>query len=114
MLEECDLCHDLYPIDGIVFTGRQCLCRACYNPDGRIAQELEQALDKRQVGGANPSATTSMKKAFLLSCWYDYYCQGTEAGFGYFLVYAHSFEDACNKLRQTLENVRDITNCTIE
>jgi hypothetical protein len=53
------------------------------------------------------------EKAYLLSCWYDYYCQGIEQGFGYFLVYAHDYEAACNKLRGQLDNVRDIKNCTI-
>jgi len=28
-LEECDLCHDIYPMAWIVFTGRQFLCVAC-------------------------------------------------------------------------------------
>lgn len=28
-LEECDLCHDIYPVAWIVFTGRQFLCMAC-------------------------------------------------------------------------------------
>lgn len=56
VLEECDCCHDEYPMSWIIYNGIQFLCYACAY--GGIAQELEQALDKRQVGGANPSATT--------------------------------------------------------
>lgn len=34
-LEECDLCHDQFPMCWIIYTGRQYLCHACYYPPGQ-------------------------------------------------------------------------------
>lgn len=58
VLEECDCCHDEYPMSWIIYTGKQFLCYACCY--GGIAQELEQRLDKAKVGGAIPSTTTNL------------------------------------------------------
>ena len=46
--------------------------------------------------------------AFLIECNYSYYCQGTEDGHGFFLVYADSFEEAVFKLRATYSKCRSI------
>lgn len=57
-----------------------------------------------------------MKKTrqFLVYCQYDYYCQGIESTWGYFLVEATHFEDACNKIRCHKANTRNFENRTIE
>lgn len=33
VLEECDLCHEFYPMSWIIFTGVQFLCYACAFPE---------------------------------------------------------------------------------
>ena len=32
VLEECDLCHDTYPMAWIIYTGKQFLCQSCLYP----------------------------------------------------------------------------------
>ena len=56
---------------------------------------------------------------YLIFCEYDEYCQGWEATSGYFLVYADSFEAACNKLSQCYSPLdytafRNFKDCTIK
>jgi hypothetical protein len=53
-------------------------------------------------------------KTYLIQCRYEYYCQGYEETFGYFLVYAKSFEEGCNKLSKILQNAHNFENMTIE
>ena len=60
VLEECDCCHDEYPMSWIIYNGIQFLCYACYY-DGGVTQQSECRLDKAGVGGANPSTTTNPK-----------------------------------------------------
>lgn len=52
---------------------------------------------------------------YLIYCQYDYYCQGTESTWGYFLVYAGTYEDALCKLQTSklVENPRNFQNKTI-
>lgn len=50
---------------------------------------------------------------YLLKFTYDYYCQGYESTFEYALVYAYSFEQACNYIRlesAKYTNARDFEN----
>jgi len=44
-LEECDMCHDIYPMVWIVFTGRQFLCMAC---------DCEEVIPKSASGSKQP------------------------------------------------------------
>lgn len=53
-------------------------------------------------------------KQYLVYCEYDYYCQGIESTYGYFLVEATHWEDACNKVRANVENARNFENKNIE
>lgn len=53
-------------------------------------------------------------KQYLISCYYEYFCQGWEETFGYFLVNADCWENACEKLNKKLRNPRDFVNCNIE
>lgn len=53
-------------------------------------------------------------KQFLVYCQYDYYCQGIESTWGYFLVTAKTFAEACAKVQENEENARDFENKTIE
>ena len=53
-------------------------------------------------------------KQFLIYCQYDYYCQGTESTWGYFLVSSYSFEQACMKIVRDIPGARDFENKTIE
>lgn len=53
-------------------------------------------------------------KQYLVYCEYDYYCQGTESTYGYFLVEATHWEDACNKVRARVDNARNFVNKNIE
>lgn len=53
-------------------------------------------------------------KTFLIQCRYEYYCQGYEDTYGYFLVYAKSYDEACAKLSKKLRNARSFENMTIE
>lgn len=53
-------------------------------------------------------------KQYLIRCVYDYYCQGYEETFGYFLVKASSFENACIKIGNKVANAREFENCTID
>lgn len=65
-LEQQDFIREHYATNGSIFCVRELgfprkydkFCSTKTKRHGGIAQELEQALDKRQVGGANPSATT--------------------------------------------------------
>ena len=50
---------------------------------------------------------------FLVLCRYEYYCQGYEEAWGYFLVEADTFDIACSKLKKQLQNARDFKNHTI-
>ena len=57
-------------------------------------------------------------KAWLVECTYDYWCQGWEDTRGYFLVYADSYETACDKVigltaTKGVNNPRDFENKTI-
>ena len=38
-IQECDLCHTEYPMSWIIWTGKQCLCYACYYPNWRLDTE---------------------------------------------------------------------------
>lgn len=53
-------------------------------------------------------------KLFLLFCDYEYYCQGYENTYGYFLVYAEDFADACTKLKREIPSAHNIKNKTID
>lgn len=53
-------------------------------------------------------------KQFLIFCEYDYYCQGIESTWGYFLVEATHYENACNKVRTRVEKARNFEDRTIE
>ena len=53
-------------------------------------------------------------KQFLVYCQYDYYCQGTESTWGYFLVTAKTFREAKDKVRDRVENARDFEDKTID
>lgn len=58
-------------------------------------------------------------KQFLIYCEYDYDCQGMDDTFGYFLVRAKSFEEACRKLKAREDNYffsnpRNFQNHTID
>jgi hypothetical protein len=53
-------------------------------------------------------------KMYLILCYYDEYCQGWEETYGYFLVYAENFEEACIKLKLKLNNAHNFINNTIE
>ena len=51
---------------------------------------------------------------WLISCYYEYYCQGWEETHGYFLVRADTFSAACEKLKKKLENANRFANHTLE
>lgn len=59
-------------------------------------------------------------KQFLISCDYDYYCQGYEKTTGIFLSTGTDFDDACIKLRTWLQyttgrgiNARNFVSLTV-
>lgn len=52
--------------------------------------------------------------SYLISCTYDEYCQGYDQTWGYFLVTAPSFEDACFKLKKKLINPYNFQDHTIK
>ena len=61
------------------------------------------------------------KRDFLISCNFEEYCQGWEETYGWFLVRAETYEQACFKLRTALgegttdtRNVHNFRNCTVE
>jgi hypothetical protein len=62
---------------------------------------------------AKRSKTAPAIPAWLVRCEYDYYCQGWEDTYGYFLVYADSFKDSCSKLAKRLKNARHFEDCTV-
>jgi hypothetical protein len=51
---------------------------------------------------------------FLVSFWFDHYCQGTEDAYETCLVYAVDFEEACDKISKQYDNARDFENKTIK
>jgi len=53
-------------------------------------------------------------KQYLVCLRFDEWCQGYEETWGYFLVTATSFEEACEKLRIKLHNAREFQNHTID
>ena len=54
-------------------------------------------------------------KQFLVYCEYEYYCQGMEKTWGYFLVTAPDFETACDKVYvKTKHSARHFENMTID
>lgn len=53
-------------------------------------------------------------KYFLVYCHYDYYCQGTDDTWGYFLVKARTFQEACRKVAAKVDNAREFVDRTIE
>jgi hypothetical protein len=55
----------------------------------------------------------SLKTLWLIACSYDEYCQGYERNSGYWLVYADSFEQACEMLRTRLIKPDGFINCTV-
>ncbi len=58
-----------------------------------------------------------MQNPYLISFWYDHYCQGYEDAHTTRLVYAKSYEDAVEKIKQnktSYKNARDFQNLTIE
>lgn len=55
-----------------------------------------------------------MNNPYLISCEHEVYCQGYEYVHDTFLVYAASFAEAYDKLKDRLKNVRYIENKTIE
>ena len=51
---------------------------------------------------------------FLIRFTYDHYCQGYEDATETLLVYADSFDDACDMIRVSkYENPRDFRNLTL-
>ena len=57
---------------------------------------------------------SSKQRQFLISCDYEYYCQGFEETYGYFLVSASTFEEACKKLESNLSDATNFHNCNVE
>lgn len=51
---------------------------------------------------------------YLISFTYDHYCQGYENVELTVLVYACSFNYACDKIKKKYRNARDFENLTIE
>jgi len=56
---------------------------------------------------------------YLIFCEWDYYCQGWDDTYGYFLVTADTFSQACAKVVKHLEeqgmrNVRGFENRTVD
>jgi len=52
-------------------------------------------------------------KAYLINCEHEIFCQGFERVREDFLIYADSFERACDKLYKSLEDPRFFENKTI-
>ena len=50
---------------------------------------------------------------YLIKFTYDHYCQGYEDAVEYLLVYASSFEVACEKIPHKYRCARDFENLTI-
>jgi hypothetical protein len=55
----------------------------------------------------------SKLKAYLVTFTYDAYCQGYEEATLDRLVYASSFEQACNVIKLDFYNARDFQNSTL-
>ena len=53
------------------------------------------------------------EKAYLLYVKYEYYCQGTEETWGYFLVYGTSAKDVMYRMNQHTK-VRHVINKTLD
>lgn len=53
-------------------------------------------------------------KQYLVSFYYDAYCQGYEEAYEHILVSASSFETACIKIGEKFYRARDFKNLTIE
>ena len=56
-----------------------------------------------------------MMNGYLISFRYEEWCQGWDNTYGYVLVYAHTYEDAVRKLKNTgrYHNPRSFKNHTI-
>jgi hypothetical protein len=59
-----------------------------------------------------------MKIGFLIRFKYDYYCQGYEEEYESMLVYASTYEEACEKIKNctfpvTYNNPRQFINLTL-
>jgi hypothetical protein len=61
----------------------------------------------------NDEQRTDKLKQYLVTFTYDAYCQGYEEATEDRLVYASSFEQACNVIKLDFLNARDFQNSTL-